>query len=379
MAKGIYLGIDSLSRKVKKMYIGIEGVARKVKKGYIGINGIARLFFAGGGTPVWHSTMQFDLPAPVRAGAENQKYALFPAGSDSDTVVLAVEKDLTYSKISVDAQYRNPNPQTAGTGGGNFGEYAIFGKESGGTNISNKVTDVFFDNQLTKTESTINVTAMIAKTTVFAGAVVNDAYSVMLRTATRSHGAVRYAWDKDRTGTYLSYVTSDETQYSCTGVSTQKHAFIGFGAGLNRQRMKAWDEDLTEINVPLTQLNNSSSHLAGAQSGEYAIFGGGLDRYSSIRKNVVCTIDEDLTESSLAPLQAARDSALGLTFSEGYFGFGGGRGDTGKLTNVEMYNPDLTKGNILEATTDSFFAGAKTGSYMLCAPQNEPNFQVFEQ
>lgn len=48
MAKGIYLGIDSLSRKVKKMYLGIEGVARKVKKGYIGINGIARLFFAGG-------------------------------------------------------------------------------------------------------------------------------------------------------------------------------------------------------------------------------------------------------------------------------------------------------------------------------------------
>lgn len=49
MAKGIYLGINSLSRKVKKMYLGIEGVARKVKKGYIGINGIARLFFAGGG------------------------------------------------------------------------------------------------------------------------------------------------------------------------------------------------------------------------------------------------------------------------------------------------------------------------------------------
>ena len=49
MAKGIYLGIDSLSRKVKKMYIGIEGVARKVKKGYIGVNRSARLFFAGGG------------------------------------------------------------------------------------------------------------------------------------------------------------------------------------------------------------------------------------------------------------------------------------------------------------------------------------------
>lgn len=48
MAKGIYLGIDSLSRKVKKMYLGIEGVARKVKKGYVGVNGLARLFLVGG-------------------------------------------------------------------------------------------------------------------------------------------------------------------------------------------------------------------------------------------------------------------------------------------------------------------------------------------
>lgn len=48
MAKGIYLGIDSLSRKVKKMYLGIEGVARKVKKGYVGVNGLARLFFTLG-------------------------------------------------------------------------------------------------------------------------------------------------------------------------------------------------------------------------------------------------------------------------------------------------------------------------------------------
>lgn len=47
MAKGIYLGIDSLSRKVKKMYLGIEGVARKVKKGYVGVNGLARLFLVG--------------------------------------------------------------------------------------------------------------------------------------------------------------------------------------------------------------------------------------------------------------------------------------------------------------------------------------------
>lgn len=48
MAKAAYIGVDGVSRKVKKMYVGVDGVARKVKKGYIGVNGVARLFFSSG-------------------------------------------------------------------------------------------------------------------------------------------------------------------------------------------------------------------------------------------------------------------------------------------------------------------------------------------
>ena len=45
MAKGSYIGVNSVARKVKKCYIGVDGVARKVKKAYIGVNGVARLFY----------------------------------------------------------------------------------------------------------------------------------------------------------------------------------------------------------------------------------------------------------------------------------------------------------------------------------------------
>jgi len=43
MAKGCYIGVDNVARKVKKGYIGVNGVARKIKKVYIGVDGVAQL------------------------------------------------------------------------------------------------------------------------------------------------------------------------------------------------------------------------------------------------------------------------------------------------------------------------------------------------
>ena len=42
MAKGVYIGVNNVARKVKKSYIGVGNVARKIKKAYIGVNGVAR-------------------------------------------------------------------------------------------------------------------------------------------------------------------------------------------------------------------------------------------------------------------------------------------------------------------------------------------------
>ena len=43
--KTMYIGVDNISRKVKKAYIGIDNIPRKVKKIYIGVNGIAKLCY----------------------------------------------------------------------------------------------------------------------------------------------------------------------------------------------------------------------------------------------------------------------------------------------------------------------------------------------
>lgn len=72
MAKGIYLGIESISRKVKKMYLGIEGVARKVKKGYVGVNGLARLFFTLG--TMFRYVTKITILGVARNGVKSSRY-----------------------------------------------------------------------------------------------------------------------------------------------------------------------------------------------------------------------------------------------------------------------------------------------------------------
>ena len=41
----LYVGIDGVARKAKKLYVGVGDVARKVKRAYVGLGGVARLFF----------------------------------------------------------------------------------------------------------------------------------------------------------------------------------------------------------------------------------------------------------------------------------------------------------------------------------------------
>ena len=54
MAKGGYIGISGVARKIKKGYIGVDGVARKIKKGYIGVNGVAQLCFSSQHAITYH-------------------------------------------------------------------------------------------------------------------------------------------------------------------------------------------------------------------------------------------------------------------------------------------------------------------------------------
>ena len=48
MAKGAYIGVNNVARKINNGYIGVDNTARKIKKGYIGVSGVARQFFQCG-------------------------------------------------------------------------------------------------------------------------------------------------------------------------------------------------------------------------------------------------------------------------------------------------------------------------------------------
>ena len=45
MAKGAYIGVNGVAKKVKGSYIGVDNVAKKIDKIYVGVGGIARLYF----------------------------------------------------------------------------------------------------------------------------------------------------------------------------------------------------------------------------------------------------------------------------------------------------------------------------------------------
>ncbi len=84
MAKGMYIGVSSKARKVKKIYIGVSGKARKVKKVYIGVSGKARLCWSGS-TPyniiaIFNSNTRGNSQATTDSFSDFTEYSNLGAG-----------------------------------------------------------------------------------------------------------------------------------------------------------------------------------------------------------------------------------------------------------------------------------------------------------
>lgn len=70
MAKGAFIGVDGVARKLSKKYIGVDGVARKISKGYMGVGGVARQFWPGG-EPVSGLPVGSIVSTPVNGVSKN--------------------------------------------------------------------------------------------------------------------------------------------------------------------------------------------------------------------------------------------------------------------------------------------------------------------
>ena len=94
MAKNIYIGVNNVSRKVKKMYIGVNGVARKVKKGYIGVNGVARQFYSSRlGYAAPYSIGDSSLSNLISFGAIGDKAVAFNRTNYANSVTFTTISD----------------------------------------------------------------------------------------------------------------------------------------------------------------------------------------------------------------------------------------------------------------------------------------------
>ena len=155
MAKGIYLGIDSLARKVKKMFVGVEGVARKVKKGYVGVNGLARLFFSGG---LLYEGTAPDLQYPRfdGAAAATSQFALIGGGvvtsgfNNETGKVEAYNEDFT--KSNAPDLYRTSRNLAAGSIGGR----ALFSGGYGGSATFPYAMGFCYDDTLSTTDFSLS-------------------------------------------------------------------------------------------------------------------------------------------------------------------------------------------------------------------------------
>lgn len=118
MAKGSYIGIGGVARKIKGGYVGVGGVARKVVKGYVGVGDVARLFYAAeagltlGTLPIGSVLLygRYDGTELLWTVVDTQK-------KDDGYITVALSSTTALTTKAFDAKEpSNPNTNAAGYG-----------------------------------------------------------------------------------------------------------------------------------------------------------------------------------------------------------------------------------------------------------------------
>lgn len=345
MAKGIYLGIDSLSRKVKKMFVGVEGVARKVKKGYVGVNGIARLFFSGtsglvkspqlvtslttemyshksayvgaftlvgGGAPITNLVVNAydpDFVQQVPTGLGSPSYGT-PNNDNSVSASSAQYGWLTtkggtnnnprYSVYDSSLTRVKSSPFYNGSGAGcSFDNAVLFAGGNDGGSASTRVTR--YDNDLTE-----EVVRTLRARRNLAGARAGD-YAVFPggETGSNTQGTVE-AYTSEMVKTVLPDLSFSVWDHVGARLGTNAIFAGGYNGDERLDTVFAFDSDLSEISCP--PLPYKARYHAGEGSEELAVFAGGGDGnvLSTSQSAYVSFLDTDFTMHSAPEMDVER-------------------------------------------------------------------------
>lgn len=320
MAKGAYIGVNNVARKIKKGYIGVDGVARKIKKAYIGVNGIARLFWSAGPPAI---TTRGDLGVAVANVALtdiNDKYVLFKqGGTRKSKYVYIYDSSLTQL-------YSTVNGLMVGSAN-SVGTYGILiSKSTSQTyhcayNESLTETTVSFDGEYASGDEVPNIklgnylvikrrvlnsslTVQTLSTYPVLGGSDHGNYDHWTRTGIQIGNYGVYNSGKNTFGTINTSLTVNNTaitktntnylaDYATWATAGNKYAISASGDDGENETKDAYAINAS-LTLVTTSISAAKSGLASFSLGDYAVYSGG-DYESAYHKTEIEMFDTSLT------------------------------------------------------------------------------------
>lgn len=306
MNNGMYVGIDNLAHKVKKLYVGVNGTARKVKKIYIGVSGGSRLAWSSDPDILfknelvtidrsYHYLMSNNIYFMCATYSNNDGSSYYGGGRAYD------KKTLTFSPINLTSGYSDS--VTA-----NNDSYAMVAGGYKGYIYINNID--LFDNSLTRTSIigyrgsngasvTLGACALIGGGQVYENS--NYSYNSLI-VAVNHNGVISNNMFLTRGKSYPGTAFNKTHVLFCGGSASKSTS----SSDLSMKTVDAFDSNFTK--TILSELANGASSCKGGNIGEYAIVVGGSywgntpsGGQSSIMNQTLQAYDRNLVKTTMIP------------------------------------------------------------------------------
>ena len=328
MAKGAYIGIDGVAKKIKGGYIGVDDKARKIKKAYIGIGGVARPCW-GGGTPAYYGQIdglrhQTDMLSAASVG----DYALFAGGHSSYWYTMVCPEVTAYNSSLVQS-YPTDAYMAVYMGAASIGDYAVF---HGGVS--------YYEG-----EDYISIENYVA------------AYNSSLTQTFRSTSISRYGAASGTIGNYALFAGGYYPYGDSESISNKLYTCDG-------------SLTFTELTTTLT---NSRAFMRSFKAGNYLLFTGGFNNSSGSK---ICeAFDTSLTKYGGTLNLSNTANGNNMAGSVGQYGIVITPACySGSVSAIDIFDSSLTKitGTMSATSNYSFVASMTLKDYAFFIPDKSP-------
>lgn len=385
MAKGIYVGVNGVAKKVKKMYLGVDTqvpiMSETTQQLTLNDTNLKEFFdvSAETGTNKW-------TPLNITGGGVSFSPGNYGVNSTTATCTLTAKENLTnivigysyvteksYDKVTVVRSGSTLLNAASGSNTGTFDATTLakgqtikltYTKDNSQSASGEKVNIDITCDPIQKTVQTITgyemqeIARKIKKGYVGVGGVARPFFGEEVLTY---YGEV----------TPLSRSVIDHASAAIKG----KYAFFAGGKGYSdsiSNIIDAYNPELVKSSLYFLESNYTGYYgLSGGNTDHYAIFAGGSNSYSSASQNtqtIVTAIDENLTTTQPAALSNSKWYAGAATINNYLIILGGHSGANTYYATAEIYDDNLVKGtNISLSSAKAFSVNVSAKNYAIFA------------